>query len=88
MSLASPIPAAMDQPTPRWWSRSFRMFQTNLREIDAGLDVERTLDAIQETGADTWLVNAGGILSVVPHRPAVPDPQPAPGAAPRRRPAR
>lgn len=42
------------------------MFQTNLREVDAGLDVERVLDYIQAHGADTWLVNAGGILSFYP----------------------
>jgi hypothetical protein len=42
------------------------MFQTNLREIDAGLDVDKVLDYIQAHGADTWLVNAGGILSFYP----------------------
>lgn len=49
-----------------WWTRPFEMFQTNLREIDATLDVETTLDAIEAFGADTWLVNAGGILSFYP----------------------
>jgi hypothetical protein len=42
------------------------MFQTNLREIDAALDVERVLDFIQAHGADVWLLNAGGILSFYP----------------------
>ncbi len=50
----------------RWWLAPFRMFQTNLREIDAGLNVERVLDFIQTHGANTWLVNAGGILSFYP----------------------
>jgi len=50
----------------RWWLTPFRMFQTNLREIDAGLDVERVLDYIQAHGANTWLVNAGGIYSFYP----------------------
>ena len=49
-----------------WWHRPFRTFQTNLREIDADLDVERTLDAIAAHGADTWLLNTGGILSWYP----------------------
>ena len=49
-----------------WWRRPFGMFQTNLREIDATLDVERVLDFIQAHGADVWLVNAGGILSFYP----------------------
>jgi hypothetical protein len=56
-------PAADERP---WWHAPFGMFQTNLREIDAGLDVERVLDYIQAHGADTWLVNAGGILSFYP----------------------
>jgi hypothetical protein len=42
------------------------MFQTNLREIDATMDVDATLDYIEEHGADAWLVNAGGILSFYP----------------------
>jgi hypothetical protein len=47
----------------RWWERPFRTFQTNLREIDAGLDVEAALDAIQACGADTWLLSVGGIIA-------------------------
>ncbi|MEO3870437.1 alpha-amylase family protein [Nonomuraea sp. B12E4] len=42
------------------------MFQTNLREVDAGLDVERVLDHLTEYGADTWLLSVGGILSNYP----------------------
>lgn len=42
------------------------MFQTNLREIDADLDVEKVLDFIQQHGANTWLINAGGILAFYP----------------------
>jgi hypothetical protein len=42
------------------------VFQTNLREVDATLDVEATLDDIQAHGADTWLLNVGGILSHYP----------------------
>jgi Hypothetical glycosyl hydrolase 6 len=49
-----------------WWRSPFGMFQTNLREIDATLDVERVLDFVQEHGADAWLLNAGGILSFYP----------------------
>jgi hypothetical protein len=59
-------PTAEEVRQPAWWSRPFQMFQTNLREIDAGLDVERTLDAIQDHGANTWLINAGGILAFHP----------------------
>ncbi|TDD43444.1 hypothetical protein E1286_28865 [Nonomuraea terrae] len=49
-----------------WWREPFRTFQTNLREVDAGLDVERVLDHIQGFGADTWLLSVGGILSNYP----------------------
>ncbi|QOR69409.1 hypothetical protein IM660_11955 [Ruania alkalisoli] len=49
-----------------WWHTPFRTFQTNLREIDAGLDVEATLDAIEDYGADTWLLSVGGIIANYP----------------------
>lgn len=49
-----------------WWKSPFRMFQTNIREIDAGLDVERTLDRIVDYGADAWLLSVGGIISNYP----------------------
>ena len=59
------------EPTPTvdgdlWWRAPYRMFQTNLREIDAGLDVARVLDYIQEFGAGAWLVSVGGIISNYP----------------------
>jgi hypothetical protein len=56
----------LENTLERWWLAPFRMFQTNLREIDAGLDVDAVLDYIEAHGADTWLVNAGGILSFYP----------------------
>ncbi|GAA1555584.1 family 10 glycosylhydrolase [Kribbella hippodromi] len=52
--------------TKLWWQEPFRMFQTNLREVDAGLDVEKVLDDLEEFGADTWLLSVGGILSNYP----------------------
>src|SRR5918999_3146720 len=51
-----------------WWTRPFRMFQTNIREIDAGLDVERVLGQIVDYGANAWLISAGGIVSNYPTR--------------------
>ncbi|MFB9375476.1 hypothetical protein ACFFKU_05290 [Kineococcus gynurae] len=51
-------------PTGYWWERPFRMFQTNIREIDtAELDVEDVLDRIEEYGADAWLLSVGGIVA-------------------------
>jgi hypothetical protein len=58
--------AAPEATPPAWWRLPFGMFQTNLREIDATLDVDAVLDYIQRHGADAWLVNAGGILSFYP----------------------
>lgn len=49
-----------------WWRRPFSVFQTNLQDIDATMDVEATLDVIQAYGADTWLINVGGIFSFYP----------------------
>lgn len=50
----------------RWWHRPFRVFQTNLREIDATLDVEQVLNHITRVGANTWLLNTAGIVSFYP----------------------
>lgn len=49
-----------------WWQRPFRVFQTNLRETDAALDVEDVVRTIRELGANTWLLNVGGIVSFYP----------------------
>lgn len=50
-----------------WWHQPFRMFQTNLREVDAGkLDVAQVLDFIQDFGANAWLLSVGGIISGYP----------------------
>lgn len=49
-----------------WWATPFEMFQTNLREVDATMDVGAVADAVAAFGADTWLVNGGGIISFYP----------------------
>lgn len=66
MSLTTQPADTQEQVRPGWWDEPFQVFQTNLREIDAGLDVERTLDVVQEHGATVWLLNVGGILSHYP----------------------
>lgn len=50
----------------RWWRAPFRMFQTNLRLIDADIDVDAAADTIVAHGADAWLVNTGGIYASYP----------------------
>ncbi|WP_165368174.1 alpha-amylase family protein [Phytoactinopolyspora endophytica] len=52
--------------TAKWWNYPFAVFQTNLQEIDASLDVEAALDAIEAHGANAWLLNTGGIISNFP----------------------
>ncbi|MGE3911949.1 MAG: alpha-amylase family protein [Chloroflexota bacterium] len=52
----------------RWWERPFRIFQTNIREIDAGLDVEAVADDIVGFGANAWLLNGAGIVSFYPSK--------------------
>lgn len=55
----------MEQPTG-WWTRPFRIFQTNLREIDAGLNERMVVRRITELGANAWLLNTAGIVSFYP----------------------
>lgn len=51
-----------------WWlAKPVRLIQTNLREIDArDLDVETYVSKIKEFGANTVLVNVGGIVANYP----------------------
>lgn len=73
MTLDTEAPAERTVPgssagdgAPGWWRSPFSVFQTNLQEIDATMDVERVLDVIEGHGADTWLINTGGIVSFFP----------------------
>ncbi|MEB5967384.1 alpha-amylase family protein [Comamonas testosteroni] len=52
--------------TRGWWNKPYSNVQTNIQEIDATMDVERVLDFIQSHGADSWLLNVGGIASFYP----------------------
>ncbi len=63
---STPRLARLDGDGRPWWRDPFRVFQTNLRETDAVLDVDRTLDAIHEHGSNVWLINGGGIMSFYP----------------------
>ena len=49
-----------------WWKQPFRIFQTNIREVDSGMDVQRNVHDIVEFGCNVWLLNAGGIVSHYP----------------------
>ena len=54
--------------SPEWWKHPFRIFQTNIREVDSGLDVQRNVRDIVDFGANVWLLNAGGIVSHYPSK--------------------
>ncbi|WP_163540964.1 alpha-amylase family protein [Occultella kanbiaonis] len=57
---------AKASPATEWWRAPFRTFQTNLREIDADLDVPDVLDFLEDFGANVWLLSVGGIVSNYP----------------------
>ena len=50
-----------------WWTeKRFRMIQNNLRDIDAGMDVDRYVETLKEFGADVCMVGCGGITAFYP----------------------
>lgn len=49
-----------------WWRKPFGMLQTNLREIDADMDVDKVADFIEKHGASAWLIGIGGIQAQYP----------------------
>ncbi len=49
-----------------WWLRPHRMIQTNLREIDATMDLDHHLRDIKDFAADVVLFNVGGIVANYP----------------------
>ncbi|KAL4882332.1 glycosyl hydrolase 6-domain-containing protein [Aspergillus karnatakaensis] len=50
----------------KWWRKPFSMLQTNLREIDASMDVDKVASYIAELGVDAWLIGVGGIQAQYP----------------------
>ncbi|ABS03631.1 alpha-amylase family protein [Kineococcus radiotolerans] len=80
-AIPADVPAAIPADTSAgdpdlWWYAPFRMYQTNLREIDADLDVDAVLDHIVAFGANAWLLNVGGIISNYPTRLSFQTPNP------------
>ncbi len=49
-----------------WWLRPHRLLQTNLREIDATMDLDLYVKEVKEFGADVVLFNVGGIVANYP----------------------
>lgn len=52
--------------TEDWWRKPFGMFQTNLRDIDANIDVDQVAEYIKQYGAVAWLQSVGGIVANYP----------------------
>jgi hypothetical protein len=49
-----------------WWRAPIRVVQINIREVDAGMDVESVGADILDAGANAWLLNTAGIVSFYP----------------------
>jgi len=53
-----------------WWMTPRRMIQTNLREIDARVDLDAYVKSLADCRANVVLFNVGGIVAKGPHRAA------------------
>ena len=50
-----------------WWNRTpIRLIQTNLREIDALMDVKAFVRSVEDASANVVLINVGGIVANYP----------------------
>ena len=49
-----------------WWLTPQRMLQTNLREIDADMDVDQYVREVKDFGVNVVLFNVGGIVANYP----------------------
>jgi hypothetical protein len=53
-------------PSPWWLSEPIRFLQTNLSENDSTVDPRRLVAAVADFGANTFLLNMGGIVAQYP----------------------
>jgi hypothetical protein len=66
--LLAPQPRAQT-PDQRWWQRQpIRFLQTNLSETDSTVDPAALVAAVADFGANTFLMNMGGIVAQYPTR--------------------
>src|SRR4028119_2048849 len=50
-----------------WWNRApYRLVQTNLREIDANMNVDAYVQSMVDASATIVLINVGGIVANYP----------------------
>ena len=57
---------AQSTDSDAWWLTPQRLLQTNLREIDATMDVDQYVREVKEFGANIVLFNVGGIVANYP----------------------
>ncbi len=58
---------AVQPPDDRWWKREpIRFLQTNLSENDSTVDPKALVAAVADFGANTFLMNMGGIVAQYP----------------------
>lgn len=62
---AAQVPSESER-ADAWWLKPHRLLQTNLREIDATMDLDRYLEEVEQFGADVVLFNVGGIVANYP----------------------
>ena len=61
--------AQQPQSDPRWWMREpIRFVQTNLSETDSTVDPLELVNGVADLGANTFLMNMGGIVAQYPTR--------------------
>ena len=65
LGLINPVLAEPAEQAP-WWLKPQRMLQTNLREIDATMDLDKYVHDVKDYYADVVLFNIGGIVANYP----------------------
>ena len=64
--IESSAATAQTTDSDAWWLTPHRLVQTNLREIDATMDVDQYVHEVKEFGANIVLFNVGGIVANYP----------------------
>ena len=63
------VPSPAKAADARWWmTEPIRFLQTNLSETDSTVDPRQLVAAVADFGANTFLVNMGGIVAQYPTR--------------------
>ena len=92
IGIAASIPiGSAEQASPaarpadaRWWKREpIRFLQTNLSETDSTVDPHALVAAVADFGANTFLMNMGGIVAQYPTRVPFHYPERLPSRRPR-----